>query len=271
MHVRRFPVPVDTFAPGGTTNAYLLGDADGAETILVDPAGRTDDLDRAVEASDVAHVLVTHAHPDHVGGVAHYADETGATVWARAGREDRFEAATGVAPDRTFREGTTVGPATVMETPGHAPDHVALITDAGVLTGDLVVAEGSVVVGADEGDVRAYLTSLRRLYARNPDRLYPGHGPEIDDPRATLERLIRHRLDREAKVLAAVRGGATAMDEILDAAYDKDLSGVRDLARSTVAAHLEKLAVEGKVSWDGEAARHASGVAASERDGPDRV
>ncbi|UPV73115.1 MBL fold metallo-hydrolase [Halorussus limi] len=254
MDIRQVSVPTQTLAPTGATNAYVVGDE---EAILVDPAGRTDDLDAAVASASVEHVLVTHAHPDHVGGVAHYAESCDATVWARAGRERRFERATGVAPDRTFREGTTVAGATVVETPGHAPDHVALAADGAMLTGDLVVSAGSVVVGADEGDVRAYLTSLRRLYARNPDRLYPGHGPAIDDPRAEIERLLRHRLDREATVLAAVRGGATTLDEILDAAYDKDLSGVRDLARTTTAAHLEKLAVEGKVSWDGQRANAA--------------
>lgn len=263
MNVRQVPVPTETLAlrgePSlpGTTNAYLVGSEDA---LLVDPAGRTDDLDDAVARRDVGHVLVTHAHPDHVGGVAQYAESCDATVWARAGREGRFEQATGVAPDRTFREGTTIAGVEVLTTPGHAPDHVSLAVGDSMLTGDLVVSAGSVVVGADEGDLRAYLTSLRRLYARNPDRIYPGHGPvispgrtpAIENPRAEIERLIRHRLDREAKVLAAVRDGARTLDEVLDAAYDKDLSGVRELARSTVAAHLEKLAVEGKVEWDGE-------------------
>ncbi|WP_137283583.1 MBL fold metallo-hydrolase [Halorussus salinisoli] len=252
MELRQVSVPTETLAPTGATNAYVLGRGDA---LLVDPAGRTDELDAAVESRDVGHVLVTHAHPDHVGAVAHYADACDATVWARAGREERFERATGIAPDRTFREGTAIAGATVLETPGHAPDHVALAADGTMLTGDLVVSAGSVVVGADEGDVRAYLTSLRRLYARNPDRLCPGHGPTIDDPRTEIERLLRHRLDREAKILDAVHDGATALDEILDAAYEKDLSGVRELARSTTAAHLDKLAVEGKVEWDGDRAR----------------
>jgi glyoxylase-like metal-dependent hydrolase (beta-lactamase superfamily II) len=256
MHVQQVSVPTETLAPTGATNAYVLGDEDA---VLVDPASRTDELDAAVESASVEHVLVTHAHPDHVGAVGHYADACEATVWARAGREDRFERATGVVPDRTFREGTAIGEettpgATVVETPGHAPDHVALAVGDELLTGDLVVSSGSVVVGADDGDVRAYLTSLRRLHARNPDRLLPGHGPAIDDPRDQIERLLRHRLDREAKILAAVRDGATGLDAVLDAAYDKDLSGVRELARSTTAAHLQKLAVERKVEWDGDRA-----------------
>ncbi|WP_231184363.1 MBL fold metallo-hydrolase [Haladaptatus sp. DYF46] len=243
------PVPTETLAPHGETNAYVV------DSVLVDPAGRTDELDRAVEENDVEHVVLTHTHPDHVGGVAHYADVCDATVWARRGREERFERATGVTPNRTFREGTTVGPLTVIETPGHAPDHVAFAADDGLVTGDLAVAEGSVVVAAGEGDLRAYLTSLRRLYAKNPAVLYPGHGSVIENPRRVIRRLIDHRLRREERVLDAVRGGAETLSSVTDAAYDKDVSDVREFAERTVAAHLEKSAVEGNVDWDGERAR----------------
>ncbi|AEN06854.1 MBL fold metallo-hydrolase [Halolamina sp.] len=309
MHVDAFSVPVETRAPDGSTNAYVVGSSD---CLLVDPAARTSTLDTVVAARDVTAIAVTHTHPDHVGAVAEYAAETGAALLAH--RPDRFAAATGVEPDRQISEGTViqtgVGPVTVLETPGHAVDHVAFelpdrgdanrtgasdggdadrtgasdggdanrtgASDGGdadrtgasdgkenlggtVICGDLAVAEGSVVVGAPEGDLRAYLTSLRRLWARNPRRLYPGHGPAIGqgveavgEPRAVLKRLLTHRLDREAMVLAAVRAGATTVDAVVDAAYEKDLSGVRDLALATVRAHLEKLAVEGTVRFDPE-------------------
>lgn len=247
-------VPMDV--PGGRTNAYVVGDT---ACVLVDPGVRSAELDDALDGSTVAHVAVTHHHPDHVSAVGEYARELDATVWARAGREDAFESATGVAPDRAFQEGTTIpvgdGYVRVVETPGHAPEHVAFDVDGGVLVGDLAVAEGSVVVGAPEGDLRAYLTSLRRVNVRDPTRLYPGHGPVIEDPRTTCERLIRHRLDRERRVLAAVENGAQTVDDVVAAAYGKDLSGVRDLARATVRAHLEKLAVEDSITWDGSDAR----------------
>jgi glyoxylase-like metal-dependent hydrolase (beta-lactamase superfamily II) len=109
-----------------------------------------------------------------------------------------------------------------------------------------------VAVGAPEGDVRAYLVALRRLYARDPPRLYPGHGPVIDDPRATCERLLRRRLDREREILAAVRDGVDEIDAILDAVYDRDLTGVRRFARAAVVAHLEKLDAERHVAFDRE-------------------
>ena len=249
---RRITVPVATRAPDGRVAAYLLG-----EDLLVDPGGHSDALDRAVAETDPDHVLCTHHHPDHTGAVARYAD--GRTVWARTGRTDAFATATGVAPDRTFRDGTDIptgeGTVTVVDAPGHAPEHVAFQTPDGILCGDAAVAEGSVVVGAPEGDMRAYLTTLRRLYARDPDRLFPAHGPVVDAPRAVLARLLAHRLDRERRVLGAVEAGADTVDAVLDAAYEKDLTGVEDLARATVRAHLEKLAVEGRVHIDGDRVR----------------
>lgn len=257
MNTRRIPVPAQTRAPTGETNAYVIGSDDA---LLVDPATLTDDLEHTIESVGVAHVAVTHHHPDHVGAVAESAREFDLTVWARAGREQEFADATGIAPDRTFGPAEKLpvaGGVPVLDTPGHAPEHVAYGTGDGYVSGDLAVAEGSVVVGAPEGDMRAYCSSLRRVHARAPGTLYPGHGPVIDDPRATCRRLLNHRYRRERTVLDAVRNGASMADSIVDTAYDKDVSAVRDLARATVVAHLEKLAVEGRVRWDGERASPA--------------
>jgi len=260
--VRRVTVPVETLAEAGTTNAYLVG---SEPCVLVDPAADHPELWAAVADREVGHVVVTHAHPDHVGGVASVPD--GAVVHALAGRTGRFARATGVTPDRTIRPGDAVlaGDGTALralDTPGHAPDHVAFLVEPpggrgrpAALAGDLVVSQGSVVVGADDGDMRAYLTSLRRLRARRPPVVYPGHGPVVEDPRAELARLLAHRLDRERRVLDAVAAGARTPADVVDAAYEKDLAGVREYARSTVVAHLRKLAVEGRVRWDGERAR----------------
>lgn len=245
MDVRRFPVPTTTSAPTGTTNAYLVGD------LLVDPAARTDALDAAAE--DANHVAVTHTHPDHVGSVAEYAGSR--TVWALAGHEERFEEATGVEPDATFSEGDRLAGLTVLETPGHAPDHVALSTGEAAICGDLATAEGSVLVGGEGADMAAYLDSLDRLRDLDLRVLYPGHGEPIDAPEHRLEGLIEHRLERERRVLRAVEAGNSSLEGIRDAAYEKDLSGVEELAALAVEAHLEKLAAEGELAWDGERAR----------------
>ena len=258
-HVTRVPLPVESRAPSGTTSAHLV---DG---LLVDPAARTDALDEAVAAaatngSPVTAIAVTHTHPDHVGAVATYASQTDATVYAHADHVDRFREATGVVPDETIADGDTVGSTgvRVWVTPGHAPDHLAFVTDGPnqpvAIVGDLVVAEGSVAVAAPDGDIAAYLDSLDRIRDSGADRLHPAHGPVVDDPAVTCRRLAEHRLDRERHVLESVEAGASDVDAVLDAAYDRDLSGVADLARGTVRAHLEKLVTEGRIatSWTDE-------------------
>lgn len=282
--ITRVEVAVDTRAPMGTTNVYL---ADG---LLVDPAARTDELDEAVAhhrsedsaGPGIEAIAVTHTHPDHVGAVAAYAELTDVPVFAHADHTDRFADATGVDPDGTFRDGESVGDTGVraVDTPGHASDHVAFAVgghgasddqdasdDHGangghdaddeisreLLCGDLAVAEGSVVVGAPDGDLRDYLASLERVRDAGYVRLYPGHGPRIDDPKAVCQRLIDHRLEREHAVVRAVESGADTVDAVVDDAYEKDVTEVEDLARATVVAHLEKLVAEDRIdgSWGG--------------------
>lgn len=255
MELSRCPIEMGG-VPGGAVNAYVVGES---PALLVDPGGRTSELDAAVAEREVGAIAVTHTHPDHVGSLAGYAERTGATVYARRWHEARFERATGVAPDATLAEGERIEVGTAdgdtvsvsaIETPGHATDHLAFETPAGTLCGDLAVLEGSLAVTVPGGDMRAYLTALRRLHARDPPTLFPGHGPVIDDPRATLERLIRHRTTREERVVAAVENGAERLETIVDGAYEKDLTGVRSMARGTVQAHLRKLDTEGRVTWD---------------------
>lgn len=247
MRIDRFAVSTPTRAPTGTTNAYVAG------TVLVDPAERNDALDSA--AAGAEHVAVTHTHPDHVGALADYADSR--TVWALAGHEHRFRESTGIEPDRTLSEGETVGGLTVLETPGHASDHVAFVAGDTILCGDLAMAEGSVFVGGEDADMGAYLGSLERLRDREPNRLFPGHGEAIEAPVERLQWLIDHRLERERRILRAVEAGNRELDAIVAAAYEKDLTGVRDLASATVRTHLDRLASEGRVEWDGKRARPA--------------
>ncbi|MFW6385133.1 MAG: MBL fold metallo-hydrolase, partial [Halodesulfurarchaeum sp.] len=154
---------MDTRAPTGTTNTYFLEEA----SLLLDPAAPIDDL--GIDPESVDHVAVTHAHHDHLAGLPAVMEATNATLWAKHGRENEMVEATGCYPEKTFRDGDTIGgdgAVRVLETPGHAPDHVTFRIDSSAIVGDLAMADSSVVVAAPEGDMRAYLTSLRRLLTR---------------------------------------------------------------------------------------------------------
>ncbi len=261
--ITRIPIEVEMYFPGYGTNAYVVGESDG---LLLDPADRSPELDEAV-ADRVEHVALTHHHPDHVDGVEPYVDEWDLTAWARAGRVESFVEVTGVEPDRTFRPGDVLpfdGGLEVLDTPGHAVEHVAFVHPDGMISGDLALAEGSVVIRPHDGDMRAYLTSLRRVMARRPERLYPGHGDVIDDPRDVCLRLLSHRRYREQRVREAIEAGHGTPDEIVEAIYEKDISDVYPLAKAIVTAHIEKLAIQGLVAFDGEVVRRgASPVAQS--------
>ena len=251
LAISRFSLDTHTLAPSGASNAYVLGEVDG---LLIDPAGRSPDLDRAV-AERVGHVALTHHHPDHVDGVEHYASEHGLTVWSLAGRQTSFLDATGIEPERTFLPGETLpvaGGIDILDTPGHSMDHVAFVVDDAMMSGDLVLRDSTVVVSARGGDMRAYLSSLRRVAARSPDRLYPGHGPVIDTPRETCMGTLHRRLYRERRVLEAIENGHHTLDDVIDAAYEKDVSDVFMLAKLTVEAHLEKLEIEGRITREDE-------------------
>ena len=97
----------------------------------------------------------------------------------------------------------------------------------------------------------AYLDSLRRLRALDLRTICPGHGPFVNEPEAKLDAYIEHRLERERWILEAIDGGARTRDEVLDRAWrDVDLDAapfLRDAARATLQAHLQKLEAEGRV------------------------
>jgi glyoxylase-like metal-dependent hydrolase (beta-lactamase superfamily II) len=139
----------------------------------------------------------------------------------------------------------------VIHTPGHASNHVCfLLTCNGMLfTGDHIMQGSTVVIWPPDGDMRAYIASLRRLLDVAIGVLAPGHGHLIDQPREELSHLIQHRLRREDKVRQAVLhsdAGVTA-EVLLPSAYDDVSASLYKWAALSLQAHLDKLVAEGEL------------------------
>ena len=221
------------------TNTWIVG-SDPAW--LVDPGPALVEHHEAIVAElerrgGLGGIALTHDHHDHADGVAAI--------------RDRFEdapLAAGRGPaELRLSDGVTFGPLRAVATPGHAPDHFSFIYHRAALTGDAVLGEGSVFIAPDPQSLTGYLEGLRKLRALDLDVLLPGHGPVIVEPQAKLDEYISHRLDRERRLVAALELGARSVDELLDAAWTEVPEVLRPAATVTLAAHLDKLADEGRL------------------------
>jgi glyoxylase-like metal-dependent hydrolase (beta-lactamase superfamily II) len=216
------------------TNTWVVG-RDPAW--VVDPGPDIDAHVRAVAAAVSARggaggIALTHDHPDHAEGLD--------ALRARLGGPP-----VGAWPE--LRDGDAFGPFAVLHMPGHSADHLVLVCDDAAFTGDAVLGEGSVFIAPGGGSLGAYLDGLRRLRGLGLARLYPGHGPVVEDPAAKLDEYIAHRLERERRIVAALEAGARTEDELLAAAWDEIPEGLRLPAAWTLAAHLDKLREEGRL------------------------
>jgi glyoxylase-like metal-dependent hydrolase (beta-lactamase superfamily II) len=220
------------------TNTWIVG---RDPTYVVDPGpaldGHLERVYAAIEArGGLGAIALTHDHSDHSEAVTVLRERFAAPLAAGRGEVDV-----------KLAEGTRFGPFEALSTPGHAPDHFALICDRVCFTGDAVLGEGSVFIAPDPGALAGYLGGLHRLRGRDLDVLCPGHGPPIWDPRAKLDEYIEHRLERERLLLAALADGRRSISELLDAAWSDVPRGLRPAAAVTLMAHLDKLAEEGRL------------------------
>jgi len=179
-------------------------------------------------------VVLTHDHADHSEGVEVLLERRPAPLAAGRGNVDV-----------TLAEDVRFGPFQAVATPGHAPDHFALVANGACFTGDAVLGEGSVFITPHPGAMSGYLLALTRLGLREDfDVLCPGHGPPVWDSHAKLEEYVGHRMDRERSLLIALGEGARTVAELLDAAWSDVPEALRPAAAVTLAAHLDKLADE---------------------------
>lgn len=246
---------------GPGTNTYLVGT--GRERILLDTGdGRPEYLPvlaRALEQAgniSIQEIVLTHGHPDHMGGAVPVLERHGSL------RVSKRPSALFDAPpslelhaidegDVLRTEGATLR---ALHTPGHAEDHLCfLLEEEGALfSGDNVLGVGTTVIPGQGGDLGDYLRSLERLLSEKPARIYPAHGPRVDDGVAKIREYIEHRHERERQILAALARGLDRVASIVESVYAAYPRVLHAAAGASVSAHLLKLEREGRVRRDGE-------------------
>jgi glyoxylase-like metal-dependent hydrolase (beta-lactamase superfamily II) len=245
---RRILAPNPNVFTGPGTNTYLVGID---EIVVIDPG--PDDashLDAIVGCGGdrIRWIAVTHTHADHAPGVAGLKERTGAEVLAFGPRD-------GLKVDRKIGDGFTIEATefrlTAVHTPGHASNHLCyyLHEERMLFTGDHINESATVVIRPPDGDMIDYLASLEKVKGLRLKSLAPGHGRLIENPVETIDWYIAHRLEREAKVLAALREKGTAkIDDLVPVIYADVDEERHPIARHSTHAHLLKLAAEGKVT-----------------------
>jgi glyoxylase-like metal-dependent hydrolase (beta-lactamase superfamily II) len=231
------------------TNTWLLRAPDAPEAVVIDP-GPADETHLAAvvaAAGRVADILLTHGHADHSEGAARLHELTGAPVRAldpahRLGSEGLGEGDVVAAAGVELR---------VWATPGHTSDSLSFLLSDGpvraVLTGDTILGRGTTVVAYPDGDLGAYLASLRRLQELGDATVLPGHGPELASAGPAAEAYLAHRAERLDQVRAAlsVLGPDASARAVVEHVYTDVDPVLWDAAELSVRAQLAYLGRDG--------------------------
>jgi len=249
--VRRLLAPNPSMMTGPGTNTYLFGTC---EIAVVDPGPNIEEhIERIERTADgaIRWILVTHTHPDHSPAAMPLAKRTGAEVLG-------MPAPQGVQQDKSFNPDRVLSDGDVLNTdefrleavhtPGHASNHLCYLhaETNWLVTGDQVIDGSTVVINPPDGDMKAYIESLRRLKCMGSGALLPGHGERIDDPVRAIDWIIDHRLEREAKVLAALKARPNlSSHDLVPHVYRDVPEHLYGLAERSLLAHLLKLESDG--------------------------
>ena len=243
------PVRTATLPPADHTNCYLVGDPEG-EYVLVDPAFHhregMEDVAEAVDRhkGELKAIIFTHSHTDHIGDIGLIREAFDVPIWGSRSTSEAVEC------QRIIEDGEELilGSQTwkVIMTHGHCPGHICLISDAGLVAGDMVAGFGTILVPSNSGDMSLYISELEKLIDLFPHLMFPSHGPVIPLPEQKLENYIYHRKARHQRVLEAVAKSSN-LEQITKLAYENTPDAHPGLALDQTLAHLFSHEKEGSV------------------------
>ena len=249
------------------TNTYLVGTRALA---VIDPgptdAAHLEAILKAAGGRPIKHILVTHAHRDHVDGLAALKAETGAKSYGFQREQARSSGDAGESvseyintaytPDVSLTHGDRVEgdgwELSALHTPGHTADHLCFALEGSglVFSGDHVMAWNTSVVAPPEGRMADYLRSLELLLERRDSMLLPGHGGPVAEPRRTVKAYLLHRRWRDQAILEAVRKGTNTVRKLLPVIYRDLNEEVAGAAKLSLRAHIEHLAERGLITCE---------------------
>jgi endoribonuclease LACTB2 len=257
-------LPTPTLPPATSTNTVLVG---GGDFVVLDPGTPHEEplarlyasVDKRLAAGGrLLGVALTHQHGDHWGGLedllARYSDRK-LRVWAHA--RTHAEVRVVGADRRELEDGDTLDlrglSLMALHTPGHTRGHLSFVDrrNRTAYGGDVVATEGTIIVDPPDGDMAAYLDTLARLQRLKLALLVPSHGDVVEAPNELLGWYVKHRLDREARVLAALGDALEGVETIVPRAYPEVPPMVYPLAARSLLAHLIKLGDEGRAERSG--------------------
>ncbi len=261
-------MPTRPLPPATHTNAYFVGES---ELALIDPgSGDPAALAELFAVADllashgrrVKTIVVTHHHPDHTGGVAACRERFRAPVAGHVALAPhlKLDLVLGDGDTLALAPGVGAWDLTVLATPGHTRDSISLWhpRTGALFCGDLVPGgPGTVVIDPPDGDMDGYLGSLERIAALKPRTLFPAHGSPQGAVERRVRKLVAHRLEREAKVLAALSAAAAPPADLVAIAYADTPRDLWAWAERSLLAHLLRLERQGRVTREGDGWRRA--------------